>query len=219
MSHDHSHATSGTNERKLWGAIALTGLFLVVEVGASFLTGSLALLSDAGHMATDVAALCIAVLAIRVGRRRADSRRTYGYRRLEVLAAALNAAALFLVAGYVLYEAIGRFRQPPDVASLPMLAVAATGLAINALAMRLLRGGGESSLNLRGAYLEVWADFLGSIAVLIGAACIYLTGARWIDPVIAVLIALWVLPEPGRCCEQRRTYCWRARHRASTHPP
>ena len=192
--HEHAHGSSLTSERRLWIALALTGAFLVVEVVASFLTGSLALLSDAGHMATDVAALAIALLAIKLGKRPPDSKRSFGYRRLEILAAAINAAGLFLVAGYVLVEAVGRISSTQPVDSTGMLVVAALGLVVNAIAMTLLRGGREESLNLRGAYLEVWADFLGSIAVLLGAALIWFTGRQWIDPVVAILIALWVLP-------------------------
>lgn len=192
--HAHPHANSPTSERRLGIALALTLAFLVVEVVASVTTGSLALLSDAGHMATDVAATAIALLAIRLGRRPADSKRSFGYRRLEILAAAMNAAGLFLVAGYVFYEAVRRIGHPQSIDSTGMLIVAALGLVVNAIAMRLLSGGREASLNVRGAYLEVWADFLGSIAVLIGAAIIATTGLAWIDPVVAILIALWVLP-------------------------
>jgi cobalt-zinc-cadmium efflux system protein len=195
--HTHSHASAGSgsgSERRLWFALALTGSFLAVEVIASLVTGSLALLSDAGHMATDVAGLGIALLAIRIGRRPADVRRSFGYRRLEILAAALNAVGLFLVAAYVLVEAVGRFRTPTPIDSTGMLIVAMLGLAINAIAMRLLHGGQATSLNERGAYLEVWADFLGSVMVLVAAGLIGLTGATWIDPVAAILIALWVLP-------------------------
>jgi cobalt-zinc-cadmium efflux system protein len=192
--HAHVNGDSSTSERRLGIALALTVTFLVVEVVASVLTGSLALLSDAGHMATDVAALAIAMFAIRLGRRPADSKRSFGYRRLEILAAALNAAGLFLVAGYVLYEATRRFGSPQAIDSKGMLVVAALGLVVNAIAMKLLRSGRDESLNVRGAYLEVWADFLGSIAVLLGAALIAITGIVWIDPVVAILIALWVLP-------------------------
>jgi cobalt-zinc-cadmium efflux system protein len=192
--HEHSHGNALTSERRLWIALALTATFLIVEVAASLLTGSLALLSDAGHMATDVAALAIALLAIKLGKRPANSRRSFGYRRLEILAAALNAAGLFLVAGYVLIEAVQRFGNPRPVDSIGMLVVAAMGLVINAISMKLLSGGRDESLNVRGAYLEVWADLLGSIAVLLGAALIWLTGRTWIDPLVAILIALWVLP-------------------------
>jgi len=192
--HEHSHGNSLTSERRLWIALALTVTFFIVEVAASFLTGSLALLSDAGHMATDVAALAIALFAIKLGKRPANSKRSFGYRRLEILAAALNAAGLFLVAGYVLIEAVQRFGIPQSVDSTGMLIVAALGLVVNAIAMTLLRGGREESLNVRGAYLEVWADFLGSVAVLLGGALIWFTGRTWIDPLVAILIALWVLP-------------------------
>jgi cobalt-zinc-cadmium efflux system protein len=175
-------------------ALGLTSLILVIEAVASFLTGSLALLSDATHMATDAAALGIALLAVQLGTRKADARRSYGYRRLEILAAALNAGTLFIVGGYILWEAVGRFRNPEPIATGGVLVVAAIGLAVNGIAMFTLYGSREHSLNIRGAYLEVFADFIGSVGVLIGAALIRWTGALWIDPLIAVLIALWVLP-------------------------
>lgn len=194
MAHRHREPGGATSEGRLRWALALTASFLLVEVIASFLSGSLALLSDAAHMATDVAALGIALLAIRIGRRHADEQRSFGYRRLEIIAAALNATGLFVVAAYILYEAIGRFRAPPLVDSTTMLAVAAFGLVINMISMWLLRGGSSQSLNVRGAYLEVWSDFLGSIAVIVGAVLIRLTGADWIDAAIALLIAIWVLP-------------------------
>lgn len=195
MGGGHSHAEpQAASERSLLWALALTAVFLVVEVVASFISGSLALLSDAGHMATDVAALGIALLAIRIGRRPADDRRSFGYRRLEILAAAFNAAGLFMVAGYVLWEAVNRFLEPSNVDSRAMLVVAIAGLIVNAIAMRLLHRGRSASLNVQGAYLEVWADLLGSIAVLAGALAIEFTGAQWIDPLVAVAIALWVLP-------------------------
>ncbi len=185
---------SGKSAQRLWLALALTSLILVVEAVASFLTGSLALLSDAAHMATDAAALGVALLALRLGTRKADARRSYGYRRFEILAAALNASALFVVGGYILWEAFGRFRSPEPIATTGMLIVATVGLVINGISMYVLHGGRDHSLNLKGAYLEVWADFLGSIGVLVGALLIRWTGALWIDPAIAVLISLWVLP-------------------------
>lgn len=185
---------SGKSAKRLWLALALTTVILVVEAVASFLTGSLALLSDAAHMATDASALGIALLAVRLGTRRADARRSYGYRRFEILAAALNAAGLFVIGGFILWEAFGRFRDPQPIAATGMLVVAAVGLVVNAIAMLVLHGGRNESLNLKGAYLEVFADFLGSVGVLIGAVLIRFTGALWIDPLIAVLISLWVLP-------------------------
>ena len=189
--HDHG---SGANARALAWALALTGTFLVVEVVGSFVFNSLALLSDAAHMLTDVAALAIALAAIRVGARPADDRRTFGYRRFEVLAAAFNAILLFAVAIYVLVEAVRRFREPVEVGSVGMLVVAAAGLAINLVSMRILRAGQERSLNVKGAYLEVWADMIGSVGVILGAVAIRVTGWTWVDPAVAVLIAVWVLP-------------------------
>lgn len=196
-SHDqggHSHDFSKASRSRLWFALGLTSLILVVEAVASFLTGSLALLSDAAHMATDATALGIALFALHLGARKADDRRSYGYRRLEILAAALNAAGLFAVGAYILWEAVGRFRNPEPIATQGVLIVAAVGLIANATAMFVLHGGQQHSLNVRGAYLEVWADLIGSLGVLVGAALIRLTGALWIDPLIAVLISLWVLP-------------------------
>jgi len=189
----HDHATTA-NSRILLIALLLTGTFLIAEVVGSFVFNSLALLSDAGHMLTDVAALTIALLAIRIGARPADDQRTFGYRRFEILAAAFNALLLFAVAIYVLFEAVNRFRDPEPVQSTGMLVVAVIGLVINLVSMRLLMSGKDRSLNLKGAYLEVWADMLGSIGVIAGALVIRFTGISWIDPIVAVGIGLWVLP-------------------------
>lgn len=189
----HSHAGTG-NARQLAIALALTGTFLFAEVVGAIVFKSLALLSDAAHMFTDAAALAIALAAIRVGARRPDDIRTYGYRRFEILAAAFNALLLFAVAGYILYEGIQRLRQPEEVGSTGMLVIAAIGLAVNIIAMRLLASGKDASLNVKGAYLEVWADMLGSVGVIAGALIIKLTGWLWVDPVIAIGIGLWVLP-------------------------
>ena len=198
MAHDHSgHAhnhAAGANSRMLAIALGLTTTFLIAELIGSFLFNSLALLSDAAHMFTDSAALAIALAAVKIGQRPADDTRTFGYRRFEILAAAFNALLLFAVAAYVLYEGIRRFFEPSEVQSTGMLIVAAIGLVINIIAMKLLSAGKEQSLNVKGAYLEVWADMLGSIGVIIGAATIMLTGWQWIDPLVAIGIGLWVLP-------------------------
>ncbi|WP_416194102.1 cation diffusion facilitator family transporter [Nitrobacter sp. TKz-YC01] len=175
-------------------ALALTATYLVAEVIGAFVFNSLALLSDAAHMLTDVAALVIALLAIRIGQRAADDQRTFGYKRFEILAAAFNALLLFAVAIYVLVEAIQRFSEPEPVQSTGMMIVAAIGLVVNLMSMRLLTAGKEASLNVKGAYLEVWADMIGSVGVIIGALAIRFTGWTWVDPVVAVLIGLWVLP-------------------------
>ncbi|MDR2871251.1 MAG: cation diffusion facilitator family transporter [Xanthomonadaceae bacterium] len=202
--HSHSHAHSGHHhshvpksiryERPLWIALGLTGLFLVVEVIGAFWSNSLALLSDAAHMATDTLALVVALTAVRLSRRPPDARRTYGYVRFEAFGALVNGGLLFVVAGYILWEAWARFRQPQEVASGVMLTIAVIGLVINLISMRLLYAASNESLNIKGAYLEVWSDMLGSLAVIVGAVIIRFTGWTWVDPVLAVLIGLWVLP-------------------------
>ena len=195
MGHDHSHAHATTgNQRRLAFALVLTTLFMLVEIAGGIVTNSLALLSDAAHMFTDVTALAISLAAVRVGKRAADDQRSYGYQRFEILAAAFNAILLFAVAAYILYEAWRRFVEPPEVNSAGMLGIAAVGLAVNLVSMKLLAGGQEASLNVKGAYLEVWSDMLGSAGVIAGALAIRVTGWTWLDPAVAVGIGLWVLP-------------------------
>lgn len=189
--HDH---TAGANAKSVTIALVLTGTFLIAELVGAWLFNSLALLSDAAHMFTDAAALAIALAAIRIGQRPADKKRTYGYRRFEILAAAFNALLLFAVAAYVLYEGIQRFVTPQPVQSLGMLGVATVGLMVNLIAMRVLVGGKDDSLNIKGAYLEVWADMLGSLGVIGAAILIYVSGWSWVDPIVAIAIGLWVLP-------------------------
>ena len=192
-SHDHGLG-SIRHEAPLRWALLLTGGFLVAELVGAWLTNSLALLSDAAHMATDTLALVIALVAVRMSRRPADARRTFGFVRLEAFGALANGVMLFVVAGFILWEAVGRFREPPPVATGGMIALAALGLVVNLVAMRLLKAGSEESLNMKGAYLEVWSDMLGSAAVLVGAAVIAFTGWRIVDPLLAVALGLWVLP-------------------------
>lgn len=191
--HDHSGGHI-KYEKPLWIAFALTAIYLLVEVAGAFISNSLALLSDAAHMGTDVIALAISLFSVRMSRRTADAKRTYGYARMEAIGALINGALLFAVAGYVLWEAFGRFIAPPAVASNAMLVVAGVGLVVNLISMRLLKAGAGDNLNMKGAYLEVWSDMLGSIGVIIGALVIRFTGWTVVDPVIAVLIGLWVLP-------------------------
>lgn len=195
MGSGHSHAAQpGQNERPLWIALILTTAFLIAEIVGGILTNSLALISDAAHMFTDSAALAISLAAIRIGKRPADSERTFGYYRFEILAAAFNAILLFLVAIYILYEAYQRLNNPPEIQSGTMLLIAAFGLVVNLISMKLLSSGKDGNLNIKGAYLEVWSDMLGSIGVIIGALVIRYTGWAWVDSVIAVGIGLWVLP-------------------------
>lgn len=191
--HDHGGGEI-KHERPLWWAFGLTLTFLVAEVIGAYVTNSLALLSDAAHMGTDVIALAISLIAVRLSRRPPDAKRTYGYARMEAIGAMVNGGMLFLVAGYILWEAVGRFRQPPEVASTGMLVVASLGLVVNLISMRLLKAGSGQSLNVKGAYLEVWSDMLGSVGVILGAILIMFTGWTLADPIIAVLIGLWVLP-------------------------
>ena len=202
MSHDHDHGARSANERNLWIVLVLTAVFMVAEVVGGLLTNSLALISDAAHMFTDAAALAIALAAIGIGKRAADHKRTFGYYRFEILAAAFNAVVLFLVAGYILYEAVQRFRSPPEIQPVGMLAIAAIGLVVNLVGMRILRGGAESSLNVKGAYLEVWADMLGSLGVIFAGVVIYFTGWAWVDAVVAVALGLWVVPRTWKLLKE-----------------
>jgi cobalt-zinc-cadmium efflux system protein len=192
--HAHSHHVAAGNERALWLVLALTGGFTFVEAVAAWMTGSLALLSDAAHMFTDSAALGVSLAAARLGRLPADAKRTFGYQRLEILAAAFNATLLFLAALYILFEAWHRFFEPASIHTTGMLVVAVLGFFVNLAAVRVLHTGSASNLNMRGAYLEVLADLAASGGVIAAAIIIMLTGHAWVDPLVAVLIGLWVVP-------------------------
>lgn len=195
MSDSHQHAeVRALPESRLWLAFGLTGTYMVAEIVGGLVTGSLALISDAMHMMTDAIALLLALIAIRAGRKAADLLRTYGYARFEILAAAVNALVLLGVAFYILYEAYRRLSAPQDIQSLGMMVVAIGGLIINLVSMRLLASAKDDSLNVKGAYLEVWADMLGSVAVIVGAIIIWLTGWRWVDSALAVAIGFMVFP-------------------------
>lgn len=157
MSHDHEHDLSHINEGKLRWALLLTGSFLIVELVGAWLTGSLALLSDAAHMLTDVVGLVIAIIGIQLARKPADKYRTFGYHRVEILAALCNGVMLFGIAIYILIETIARIRAPVAVASGLMFWVACAGLIVNLICMRILAGGHEHNLNIKGAYLKYGA--------------------------------------------------------------
>lgn len=193
MSSEHNH-TKTSNERALLLALILTSTFLIAEVAGGILTGSLALISDAAHMLTDVTALIIALVAIYLAKRPADSIRTFGYYRFEILAAAFNTILLFIVALYILYEAYQRLHNPPEIHSTGMLIIASIGLVVNLISMRLLTVSKDENLNMKSAYLEVWSDMLGSVGVILGALIIRFSGWGWVDSIIAILIGLWVLP-------------------------
>lgn len=192
--HVHFASAAGARSRRLLVVLVLVVVYLVAEVVGALLTNSLALLADAGHMFTDAAGIGLALLAIWFARRPSTPEKSFGYYRLEIFAAVANAVILFGVAAYILYEAIQRFAEPPEVIGLPMLAVATGGLVVNLVSMRLLHAGAQASLNLRGAYLEVLGDLFGSVAVIVAGVVIVLTGWTPIDPIASVLIAGLILP-------------------------
>lgn len=202
MSGGHSHASAvsagGRHKRPLLYAFALTATYMVVEALVGVLTGSLALLSDAGHMLTDVAGLGMALAAIQFAQSRREASQTYGLYRLEVLASLANALLLFAVAGYVLFEAVRRFSDPPEIPGVPLLVVAAVGLLVNLISFRLLLQGSKESLNVRGAFLEVLADALGSVGVILAGVILLLTGWGYADPIIGAAIGLFILPRAWR---------------------
>jgi cobalt-zinc-cadmium efflux system protein len=188
-------ADAARQRRRLWLALAILLVFTAVEAVAAFLTGSLALVSDAGHMFTDVLALAMTLAAVTAARRAAGTAgHSFGLYRLEVLAALANALLLVGVAGWVAYEAVQRFAAPPEVLAGPMMIVAAAGLVANIAAFALLRSDARGNIAVRGAYLEVLADMAGSVGVLTAGALIALTGWRWLDPLVAVGVAAFILP-------------------------
>jgi cobalt-zinc-cadmium efflux system protein len=200
--HDHGAAALRAGARHvgpLRVSFVLIVAFLVVQVITGVVTGSLALLSDAGHMATDALGLGMALAAIQAASRaRLHPQRTFGLYRLEILAALANAVLLFGVAAYVLYEAISRLDDAPDVAATPVLVVGSLGLVVNVVAFLLLRAGSKESLNLEGAYLEVLSDMLGSVGVIVAAVVWSITDWAWVDPVIGAAIGVFILPRAWR---------------------
>jgi cobalt-zinc-cadmium efflux system protein len=193
MSHSRESA-SAQHAGRLKIVFAITFGVMLVQVIAGIISGSLALLADAGHMLTDVAGIGLSLTAIYLAARPATDGRTYGWYRLEILAAIVNAMLLFGVAIWVLVEAWRRFSAPPEIRSGLMLAVAIVGLAANAISARLLMDGQRQSLNMRGAYLEVLGDLLGSVAVIVAATVIAVTGYAKADPIASVVIGLLILP-------------------------
>ncbi len=196
VGHGHGPSTSagGAHRRQLLIVLAITTTVLIAEVIGGMVTGSLALLADAGHMFTDVAGITLAVLAVTFASRPATDERTYGYYRLEILAAIINAVLLFGVAVFILFEAWQRWTNPPEVEGGPMIAFATVGLVANLIGLMVLRSGSKASLNVKGAYLEVLGDTLGSLAVIAAAILIAVTGWQRADVVASVLVALMILP-------------------------
>jgi len=189
----HHHAYGAEDQRRIAWAFVTIAVFMIVEVVGGLLSGSLALLADAGHMISDAAALGFSWVAIHYGRRPATAELSYGYKRLEILAAFVNGCALFVIAAWIVIEAIRRFAAPVPVVGKTMLIVAVAGLAANAVAFLVLHGGNRENLNMRGAWLHVLGDMLGSAAAIVAAVVILLTGWSPIDPILSIVVAVIIL--------------------------
>jgi cobalt-zinc-cadmium efflux system protein len=187
-------STAGKNKKNLAVVFGLTTTYLIAEVIGGLLTNSLALLADAGHMLTDAGAIGLALLAIWFAERPATPEKTYGYYRVEMLAALTNAVVLLFISLYILYEAWRRWQDPPEVMSWPMLIVATIGLGVNLISMRLLADASGKSLNIKGAYLEVLSDMLGSLGVIAASVIMLTTGWYRADPLISAGIGLFIMP-------------------------
>lgn len=174
-------------------ALVLTGTFMVVEVVGGILSGSLALLADAGHMLTDTMALTLAAMAFHVSRRPPDDKLTYGYQRFQILAAFVNGLSLLLIVGWIVFEAVRRFLEPRDVLGETMLLIAAIGLVVNLVSFAVLHTGDKENLNIRGAALHVAGDLLGSVAAIVAAIVIIYTGWTPIDPMLSLAVAGLIL--------------------------
>ncbi|MDE0288921.1 MAG: cation diffusion facilitator family transporter [bacterium] len=196
--HDHSHDFTDVNRRSLVIALALIGGFMIAEVVGGLLSGSLALLSDAGHMITDAAAIALALVAQRMAQRDASAERTFGYRRAEVLAAMLNALSLWLIAAWVFFEAYHRIRDVPDVEGGLLLIVGVLGLLVNIAAAWVLHRSAEHSMNVEGAFRHVMADLMGSVGVVISGVVIITLGWAIVDPILSVLIGILILASSWR---------------------
>ena len=196
MGHDHAHGTGAKHRGRLALVLALSLVVLAVEAVVAWITGSLALLADAGHVLGDSAGIVMALAAISAAQSggRPGSRRTFGYHRTEVIAAGLNGLLLLVLAGWIILSAVRRLDDAPELEGGLVLAAGAVGLVVNVVGLLLLRSGAEESMNVRGAYLEVMGDALGSVAVLVSAAVILTTGWHAADPVASLLIAAMIVP-------------------------
>lgn len=189
----HAHGGRGANRKRLTVTLALVITYMIAEVIGGLVTNSLALLADAGHMLSDAAALALSLFAIWIAQRPATSRRTYGYHRTEILSALANGATLVAVSIYIFVEAWERFRSPPDVAGGLMMIVAVGGLIVNLTGLWILNAGRSESLNVRGAWLHVLTDALGSVGAILGGFLIWAFGWGWADPAVSVLIGILVI--------------------------
>lgn len=190
---DESHGRNVSSKRNLLWSLSLTGTFMVVEVIGGIVSGSLALLADAGHMLTDTAALLLAYSALYFASKPADKKRTFGYGRLQVLAAYTNGVFLVLLTGWIIWEAIHRFIEPNPIQSVSMFTVAVIGLVVNLLVFKILHSAGESNINIRSALLHVLGDLLGSVGAIIAAVIIWVWGVLWVDPLLSIFVALLIL--------------------------
>lgn len=191
--HNHCHDRRADSLAGLRWTLLITAAYMVVEFVGGFWSGSLALVSDAGHMLTDVLAIGLSLFAIKFASTPANGKKTYGFYRLEILAALANGVTLILLSGYIFFEAWQRFRAPAEIKSTMMIAVALVGLAVNVAGFLILRASSKHNLNVRGAFLHIVGDLLSSVAVVIGGVIIRLTGWTMIDPALGVLIALVIL--------------------------
>jgi len=188
MSHTHSGS-----QRRVTIALVLTGTFMLVEVVGGILSGSLALLADAGHMLTDTMALGLSAMAFHVSRRPPDGSLTYGYQRFQILAAFVNGLSLLVIVGWILFEAFSRFLNPREIMAETMLVIATVGLVVNLISFVVLHTGDRDNLNMRGAALHVAGDLLGSIAAIVAALVIITTGWVLIDPLLSIVVAGLIL--------------------------
>jgi len=197
MSHDHhthhDQGVSRNNVTRVKLALVLTGVFTLVEFAGGIISGSLALLADAGHMLTDTFALGLAAFAFHVSARPADAKRSFGYHRFQIIAAFVNGLTILFIVAWIVFEAIQRLLEPPDVIGGTMLLVAIIGLVVNVVAFVILHGGDQENLNIRGAVLHVMGDLLGSVAAVAGAIVIIRTGWMPIDPILSLSVAALLL--------------------------
>jgi cobalt-zinc-cadmium efflux system protein len=202
MAHDHRETAAGRSRRRLVTVLVLTGSFVLVEIAGAIWTGSLALAADAGHMLTDLGGLALALFAVWIAARPPTPAKTFGYYRVEILAALVNALVLLVIAGVILIEAYRRMLAPLPILGGPMLVIATLGLSVNLLSAWLLRAGAAESLNIRAAYLEVLADALASVGVLIAALVVIVTGWTLADPLTSAAIAVFIVPRTWRLLTQ-----------------
>ncbi len=191
--HSNDHDANGKNLRRVMIALVLTGLFMVVEIVGGIISGSLALLADAGHMLTDTMALALAAMAFHVSKRPPDGKLTFGYQRFQILAAFVNGISLLAIVGWILFEAVMRFLNPNEILGETMLVVAAAGLLVNLISFAVLHSGDQDNLNIRGAALHVAGDLLGSVAAIVAALVIIYTAWTPIDPILSVAVAMLIL--------------------------